>query len=131
MIPMWKRPWMSAAEYRANLQGFNVFFGAVLGVVLAGTGDLGPRDHGVLLFLMATLVVTILYVTSSRHRLVYALLALGLIAFLPRLVDEMIDATVANVQHLQVTLAVWVGMAIFIEFTPRERDERRSVPDDS
>jgi uncharacterized cupin superfamily protein len=35
---------MTPGEYRANVDGLNLFFGAVLGVVMATTDRLGARD---------------------------------------------------------------------------------------
>lgn len=121
---------MSAAEYRANLQGLNVFFGAVLGVVMAGTDQLVPLDYGVVLFLVATMVVTILYISSSKHRLIYALFALVVVGFMPQIVDKLIDGTVATILYLQVTLLVWILMALIVEFTPRERVPIAALPEE-
>lgn len=118
-----KKPWMTAAEYRANLQGLNVFFGAVLGVVMAGTEGLNSYDYGAVLFLVATIVVTILYISSSKWRLIYTALTLVAVLLLPRIVDRLIDGTMTSLMYLQVTLFVWTVMAAVIEFTPREPGE--------
>lgn len=62
---------MTEREYRANLSGLNIFFGAVLGFVLAGTERMSPLGFALLLTLTASVVVTILYITASKHRLTY------------------------------------------------------------
>ena len=71
---------MTPGEYRANIEGLNLFFGAVLGVVMATTDRLGAKDFAVTLLLTAGVVVTVLYVTHGRYRLAYALLGLLLTA---------------------------------------------------
>ena len=35
--------WMSHREYKANLSGMNIFFGAILGVVMAESESPSPR----------------------------------------------------------------------------------------
>lgn len=127
MTPYFKKPWMTASEYRANLQGLNVFFGAVLGVVMAGAERLSAWDYGMTLLLVASLVITILYISSSKHRLIYSVYALIAIAILPRLADELVEGKIASLDYIQVTLLVWALMAILVEFAPRERIET-SVP---
>ena len=112
---------MSHAEYRANLNGLNIFFGAVLGVVMAGTETLAPHDFAVTLFFAATLVISILHVSSSRHRIAYAATCALLIAFLPRIIERLTDGASAP-SHLQPTLAVWLAITIIVELLPRERE---------
>lgn len=130
MIPYLKKPWMTAGEYRANLQGLNVFFGAVLGVVMAGTERLAPFDYGVMLLLMASLVITILYISSSPKRLLYSALILVAIALMPEMVTQLIDDRISSLAYLQVTLLVWALLAILIEFAPRERDDAATATGD-
>ena len=130
MIPYLKKPWMTAGEYRANLQGLNVFFGAVLGVVMAGTERLAPFDYGVMLLLMASLVITIVYISSSPKRLLYSALILVAIALMPEMVTQLIDDRISSLAYLQVTLLVWALLAILIEFAPRERDDAATATGD-
>jgi hypothetical protein len=111
---------MTEGEYRANLNGLNIFFGAVLGVVMAGTETLGPRDFALTLFITATLVVTILYVSASPRRILYALLAALYIAGFPWALDRIIDGAPIP-RNLQPTLAVWLGFVLLVEFMPREK----------
>jgi len=122
VTPYLKKPWMTAGEYRANLQGLNVFFGAVLGVVMAGTERLPPFQYGIMLLLMASLVITILYISSSPKRLLYSAMILVGIAVMPRIVSRLVDSEIASLPYLQVTLLVWALLAIMIEFAPRERE---------
>jgi hypothetical protein len=111
---------MTYREYRANLSGLNIFFGAVLGFVLAALDTLKPPQFAFLLASVSGLVIGILYVTSSRHRLLYLVLTAGLILYLPRLLDSLIQSEAPFPQNLQPTLAVWLAMTAFVEFMPRE-----------
>lgn len=111
---------MTHGEYRANLNGLNIFFGAVLGVVMAGTETLGQREFAITLFISATLVITILYVTSSPHRVAYALLSAFFIAVFPLVLNSLTKGAPVP-PNLQPTLAVWLGITLMVEFLPRER----------
>lgn len=113
---------MSPAEYRANMEGLNIFFGAVLGVVMATTDRLDSLDFAITLAVTAALVVTLLYVSSSRHRLVYALLGAGMVATLDSFLGQLLRDEAGMPPHLQPTLAVWLGFIVLVEFAPRERD---------
>lgn len=119
---------MTHGEYRANINGLNIFFGAVLGVVLAGTETLGQKDFAMTLFVSATLVISILYVTSSPHRLGYALLAGVFVAGLPQLLHILTDGAPMP-PHLQPTMAVWLGITLLAEFLPRERESDGKKPE--
>jgi hypothetical protein len=115
---------MTHAEYRANLNGLNIFFGAVLGVVMAGTDALAPLPFAMTLFLSATLVITILYVSSSPRRITYSLLAALFIAGLPHLLPLLTNGAPVP-PHLQPTLAVWLAITVLAEFLPREKPSPR------
>ena len=117
---------ISEREYRANLDGMNIFFGAVLGIVLGGTEAMAPLKFAGLLAMSAGMVVSILYISSSRHRLAYAVLAVIMIALLPKLLEDMFGPGEVS-SHLQPTLAVWVAMVIAVEFVPR-KTEKPSPP---
>ena len=110
---------MTHREYRANLDGLNIFFGAVLGFVLAGAEALGTVAFSVLLLMTASMVVTILYISSSDKRLTYAVFAIIAVAVLPRVFDGFFPGLQVLPRNLQPTLAVWVGMTILVEFLPR------------
>jgi hypothetical protein len=106
---------MTPGEYRANVDGLNLFFGAVLGVVMATTDRLGGRDFAVTLIVTATLVVTLLYVSSGRHRFAYALFAAAVLAFLPRILGPLLADPAGMPPHLQPTLLVWLGFIVLVE----------------
>jgi len=106
---------MTPGEYRANVDGLNLFFGAVLGVVMATTDRLGARDFAVTLIVTATLVVTLLYVSSGRHRFAYALFAAAVLAFLPRILGPLLADPAGMPPHLQPTLLVWLGFIVLVE----------------
>lgn len=118
-LPGWVK--MTHAEYRANLSGLGIFFGAVLGFVMAGTETLGTREFAFTLFFTATVVISILYVSSSANRIFYTLLTAGLIAALPLVLDAVLPAGAQIPPRLQPTLAVWLAIAVIIELMPREK----------
>ena len=98
-------------EYRANINGMNTFFGAVLGFVLADVKVPDLLGFAQLLMFTAAIVIGILYVSASSRRWLYAAFNLVLIWGLPRVLRE--DAQ--ELGRLQVTLAVWTGLTIFLE----------------
>lgn len=108
-------------EYRANLEGMNIFFGAVLGIVLGGTETMAPLKFAGLLAMSAGAVVSILYISSSRNRLAYAAITALIVFALPGMLETVIGAGLAP-DHLQPTLAVWAAMVVGVEFLPREAE---------
>ena len=127
-----RKTWrMTAGEYRANLNGLNIFFGAVLGVVLAGTDSLGQIDFSIMLAMSAGLVISILLVSSSPYRIPYALLTAALIALLPFLLRNLLHAGAEFPRNLQPTLGVWLAMTLLVEFAPREAAAAAAEPDDA
>ena len=111
-------------EYAANQAGMNTFFGAVLGFVMAGSERLDSLEFGLLLMFVAGIVISILYVSGSPHKLAYALLTLAMIAILPRTMDPIFDEGEHLPDKLQATLLVWTLLAIAVEFLPRRADPR-------
>jgi hypothetical protein len=114
-------------EYRANLTGMNTFFGAVLGFVLADVKTTSLYDFGHLLFLSAGVVISILYVTASSHRWAYAGMTMLLIGALPYLLKDV----QGDLGRLQVTLVVWLGLAVVVELLwarQRQRDAKGIGP---
>lgn len=98
-------------EYRANLNGMNTFFGAVLGFVLADVTVPRMIDFAQLLMFTAAIVIGILYVSASPRRWLYAAFNLLMIWLLPTVLPR----DTGDIGRLQVTLAVWTGMTIFLE----------------
>ncbi len=115
---------MSHGEYRANLNGLGIFFGAVLGFVMASTETLGTRDYTLVLVGTASMVITILYVSSSKQRLAYALLAAAGVALMPLALKILLTPEAQLPVQLQPTLAVWLAMTVAIEFAPRETGKK-------
>lgn len=113
---------MSANEYRANLNGLNMFFGAVLGLVLTGTEKMPEWQFGALLCMLAGIVITILFISSSRHRVAYALLALFYTLTLPWMTDFIFHAHDVLPDKIRPTLLAWTLMTILIEFWGREKE---------
>jgi drug/metabolite transporter (DMT)-like permease len=112
---------MSSGEYQANLNGMNMFFGAVLGFVLSGTEKLSAWQFGVLLTGLAGVVITVLYISSSKHRLAYSLLALFYAATFPEMMDLMLRSHDLVPDKVRPTLLVWISMTIAVEFWAREK----------
>lgn len=107
-------------EYRANIEGMNIVFGAVLGFVLAGTESMATKDFMLILLLSATVVVMILYLGSSEYRLFYGVTAVIGVLALPWALQEILE--VPPVPKLQPTLGSWLLMVILIELMPRVRE---------
>lgn len=110
-------------EAAANHAGMNTFFGAVLGFVMAGTENLDSVEFAYLLFIVAGTVISILYVSASQQRALYAALTVVLILLLPRLVEPLLDEGEQLPPKLQATLLVWTLMTILVEFLPRRADD--------
>lgn len=116
---------MSTGEYQANLNGLNMFFGAVLGFVLAGSEKLNALQFGFLLLSLASIVVTVLYISSSKNKVMYALLALFYAATLPELMDVMLHSKDTVPDKVRPTLLVWIFMTVAVEFWAREKEEAK------
>lgn len=112
---------MSTGEYQANLNGLNMFFGAVLGFVLAGTERLNAWQFGFLLLSLASIVVTVLYISSSRNKLAYSMLALLYAATLPEMMELMLRTKDVVPDKVRPTLLVWIAMTVLVEFWAREK----------
>jgi hypothetical protein len=106
------------SEYRANVTGINIFFGAVLGFVISDVS--APDDIAFALFLgmSATIVISILYLSASHNRLVYVPLTFAMIYFFPEVVHEDVKFD----SRYQVTLYVWATMTALLELYPRRPD---------
>ena len=104
-------------EYRANIEGMNIVFGAVLGFVLVGAENVEVRDFIGLLVLSSAIVIMILYLGSSEYKLFNAAVTALSIAFLPYIAVDLFDIT--EVPKLQPTLAIWALMVLFVEMIPR------------
>ena len=111
---------MTEREYRANINGTNVVFGAVLGFVLAGAQDISTYEFVFVLLLSATTVTLIFYLGSSDYKLFYLVSTIGMIVAIPYILDGF---TRAAIPKLQPTLAVWASMVLIIEMMPREKED--------
>lgn len=118
---------MSKDEYQANLNGMNMFFGAVLGLVLAGTEKLADWQFGVVLAMLAGIVISILFISNSRHRVVYAIYTVVLVLTFPGMADLMLRGHDVIPGKVQPTLIVWTAMTIMVEFWGRESDQPASA----
>jgi ABC-type iron transport system FetAB permease component len=111
------------SEVRANHAGMNTFFGAVLGFVMAGTERLDAIEFACILFLVSGVVISVLYVSASPYKFVYAVATLVFIAMLPGVAATVLDKGEHLPDKLQPTLLVWTFLSIFVEFFPRRPDD--------
>ncbi len=118
---------MSHLEYKAMLNGLNIFFGAVLGFVLAGTENLSSLEFGVMLSILATAVILILYISSSKHRILYSIFALIIALLAPDMIEGALKIQGAISEKVQPTLVVWALMTIVVEFWPQNKPEAEKV----
>jgi len=114
---------MTSSEYQANLNGLNMFFGAVLGFVLTGTETLNTWQFGFVLMMLASAVISILFISSSKHRLAYSIYALIIAITLPELINFILRGDGLVPDKIRPTLVVWTLMTILVEFWGRERDK--------
>ncbi|MGB3738158.1 MAG: hypothetical protein WA948_02270 [Pontixanthobacter sp.] len=112
----------SHAEYRANIDGIKIVFGAVLGFVLAGTESLITIDFMYVLLVSATAVTSILYLGSSHYKLCYTVLTVIFIALIPDLIEHSLE--LPPIPKLQPTLIVWALMVLVLELLPREAEPK-------
>ena len=110
---------MSEGDYRAGLSAMNIVFGAVLGFVLVGGEDLPVLDFVALLGVSALIVMMIQSIALSEYTLFSVVTTALAIYFLPDLAEQWFSLT--EVPKLQPTLAVWAGMAVILELSPREK----------
>ena len=110
-------------EYAAHQAGMNTFFGAVLGFVMAGSERLDSLEFAILLLFVAGIVISILYVSASPHKWMYAILTLALIAILPRTFAPILEKGEQLPDKLQATLLIWTLISIAVEFLPRRPDK--------
>lgn len=117
---------ISETEYRANINGINIVFGAVLGFVLAKTEGLPPLEFMLVLIFSATVVITILYLGSTEYRLFYGILAVGTVFILPFLLEAY---EIPAIPKLQPTLIAWTLMVLVVELCPRRASEPTPIKD--
>ena len=120
---------MSQSEYRAALDGINIFFGAILGVTLAGTEGLATLPYMTLLVMVSGVVVTILYIPASAHRLWYAIaLVVILVVFLISHDEgDLVLASFPMPPKLVETLIVWTVATAIVQFTPRRPEQAEAA----
>ncbi|MGB3472859.1 MAG: hypothetical protein WBA51_18735 [Erythrobacter sp.] len=114
---------ISEKEYRANIDGMNIVFGAVLGFVLVGAEGLPVKDFALTLILSVAIVVMILYLGSSEYKLFHGLIAAISIYFLPDIAGGVLK--LAHVPKLQPTLAIWATMVVVVELMPRTKTQTK------
>ena len=109
-------------EKAATVDGINLFFGALLGANLGTIDGLDLFDYAKVIFVLAGTVMTLrIFSTSERRFYAFGLLGgyvvvVGLFLYLPRL--DPVGITRADVDRLAVTLTVWLGSVLLVEFYP-------------
>ena len=121
------RALMSHKEYEANMAGINIVFGAMVGVVMGNVNEMGAFDYSILLALVASFVITLLYISASKHRIFYAGTAAALLVsswFSAAEIEALlnIDPDLFE-QRLLPVATVWFLMVSGIEFSPRGKPE--------
>ena len=121
------KPWMSTSEYEANKNGLNIFFGAIIGVVMAGVEDLTAFEFGMLLMIAGGFVVSLLYIGASRRRIMYAVYAAVMLAGGWWMAVQGADLLSLTrewlITRMLPAFTVWYVMVLVVEFAPREKTE--------
>lgn len=115
---------MTYSEYKANISGINIFFGAIIGVVMAELSLQSPITYSLLLIQVASFIVLVLYISASKHRLYYFFFSVSILLVTWIKVsnrDEFYGIDVVWLENrLLPTLSVWLFMIASIEFFPRD-----------
>ena len=73
--------------------------------------------------MLASAVISILFISSSKHRLAYSIYALIIALTLPELINFILRGDGLVPDKIRPTLVVWTLMTILVEFWGRERDK--------
>jgi len=124
MKSLWKQ---TKLEKVGSVDGFNLFFGALLGANL-GTLDAVPLQDYVTLVVMLAGTVAVLRMVSTSERRLWALatlaLYIGLLAVVltdPKMRPEGLAQD--DLHRLVATLAIWILTVVGIEFAPTHADD--------
>lgn len=110
-------------DRRGGIDGLNLFFGALLGANLGTLDGLRTMDYVNLVVLLAGTVMSLRMLSVSERRgLVLSTLVLyggflALIFFNPKMHPK--GMAEEDLQKLVLTVAIWVGSVILMEFWPR------------
>ena len=113
-------------EIEASIQALNIFFGAVIGISLAGIEEVPMVSYLAILVMTAAVVMMILMVSNSHRRLWHAVSMVAVLGMLWWLtvIDPADSPFIEHLpERLLPTLTVWATMALLTEFAPRVRDE--------
>ena len=129
MGSIWKQ---TKAERLGSVDGFNLFFGALLGATLGTLGTVPLKDYVLLIILLAGTVAVLRMVSTSERRL-YALGTLALYVGLLAMVftdDRMTPKGLSDgdLNRLVATLAVWILAVLIVEFAPTHAEEGAPSP---
>jgi predicted membrane channel-forming protein YqfA (hemolysin III family) len=119
-------------DRHGGVDGLNLFFGALLGANLGTLDGLKTTDYVNLVLLLAGTVASLRMLSVSERRgLVLSTLViysgfLAVIFFTPKLHPK--GMAVDDLQKLVLTVAIWVGSVMLMEFWPRH-DEAALSPE--
>ena len=121
---LWKQ---TRAEKIGSIDGFNLFFGALLGANLGTLGEVPLGDYIKLIGLLAgTVAILRMVSTSDRRGYALVMLATYVVLIVLILVDQDLrpeGMSLADLQRLGVTLAVWIIAVLALEFAPTHADD--------
>lgn len=109
-------------EKVATVDGIGLFFGALLGANMGTLDGLSLYDYAKLIIVLAAAVMTLrVFSTSERRLYAYALLGLyvaivAIFLFLPG--QRAAGLAEDDAARLAVTLAIWLGAVLTVEFYP-------------
>lgn len=116
----------TSREIEGSIQALNIFFGAVIGISLAGIEDIPTWEYTLILVVTAAVVMTILLVSNTHRRVsqtasMVVMLVVTYFVFHSPSVEN--DLQLFVPEKLFPTLVVWAAMAVSTEFMPRYSEE--------
>ena len=105
--------------------------GVAVAFLLAGVSMtamlVGGLVTGLLVAMLAGIVISILFISNSRRRVLYAIYTVVLVLTFPGMADLMLRGHDVIPGKVQPTLIVWTAMTIMVEFWGRESDQAAST----
>ena len=119
---------MTDREVAATVQAMNLFFGAVIGFILADIQDIATRDYVIVLIITVSVVMAILWLSQS-HRRLYSVFSLAISLGLYAWVDLANPAGFGDniPDKMLPTLAVWSMLAVGTEFRMRMEEPEKAA----
>lgn len=110
---------ISSNEHRAAIDALNIFFGAMIGVHFGEFSGLSIFNYVLIILITVAAITYILYITHSKRKLLnMVFLAVMFYLVYYFLYIEPISRKIPEM--LFPSLLVWGGLAVLIEYSPRE-----------